>query len=501
LNKKTTDFALAPREQLAAGSRYQLLARIAAGGMATVYIGRLREAGAGGPLVAVKRAHPHLVRDPVFARMFLAEARLASRIHHPNVVQVRDVEQVEGELLLVMDYVEGGSLSDLLNPTGEASLPLDPAMAVRIVLDAAGGLDAAHDLADENGVHLGVVHRDVSPQNILVGTDGVARIADFGIAKPLLEGTSATVSMGLKGKFAYMAPEYVRHEGFDARSDVFALGVVAWEALTGKRLFRAANEIATLKLLLGMAPRRPSDVRPGLPPALDDVVLRALDKLPEGRWPTACSFAVALQDAASKAGLVASHLEVGSQVSARVGDALHEQQSWLSRKDDATALEGPGSRRRPEYQEGSLEPSYHTASLPYGITLTPPSPMVITAPPLARSPERRYVLPLAGLALGLIAAAFAGVTIASAHVAPPAAADKPLSEEVSLTTAPPLASPPATEPTTGQPATLSVEDLPLVPRRKPAAVRVEARPHAWVRAPKRAPHRNVAAPNPYGPAP
>src|SRR5262249_29211695 len=155
---------------------------------------------------------------------------------HPNVVAVLDVEELEGELSLVMDYVEGTSLFDLLEASQAKGGQLSPRIAMRVVLDACSGLHAAHMLADEFGRPLGLVHRDVSPQNILVGVDGAARLSDFGIAKHA-EGAATTTGV-LKGKLSYMAPEYLESTQLDARSDVFSMGVVAWEALAGQKLFR-----------------------------------------------------------------------------------------------------------------------------------------------------------------------------------------------------------------------------------------------------------------------
>src|SRR5262249_44907685 len=159
----------------------------------------------------------HLADDPAYRRMFGAEARLASRIHHPHVVAVQDVEELEGELLLVMDYVEGASLAELSPLADDAR---DRArLAVRVILDACSGLAAAHELTDELGRPLGIVHRDVTPHNVLVGADGLARLTDFGVAKSAAYTGPGTVTGGLKGKIAYMAPEYVDRGHVDVRAD------------------------------------------------------------------------------------------------------------------------------------------------------------------------------------------------------------------------------------------------------------------------------------------
>ena len=193
-------------------SRLRLLLRIASGGMGTVYLGRQRGPAGFQRLVAIKRAHPHLLEDTSVVRMLAREARLASLVRHPNVVGVTDVEVSDGELLLVMEYVEGGLLAEVV--AGEL-LPIG--VALRIILDACEGLDAVHRTLDERGRLLGLVHRDVSPQNILVGVDGVARIADLGIARPSAgQGTTTVV----RGKPSYMAPEYVSTAKATAATDV-----------------------------------------------------------------------------------------------------------------------------------------------------------------------------------------------------------------------------------------------------------------------------------------
>ena len=319
------------REQLPRSSRYELLVRIASGGMATVYLGRLRGAVGFWRLVAIKRAHPHLAEDAAFSRMFMAEARLASRIHHPNVVPVQDVERLQNELLLVMDYVEGATLSDLLAST--ASAPLPAGIAIRIVLDACAGLHAAHQLTDDAGTPLELVHRDVSPHNILLGTDGIARIADFGVAKSLQGDTAPrTATGGLKGKIGYMAPEYIEGRGLDVRSDVFALGVVAWEAVARQRLFRAANELETMKKVVSARIPKLSAVAPELGTALDAVIAKALERVPARRYASAQEFGAALEAAARAEDLIASHQEVGAAVQAAAGGIIAERRELLRRR-------------------------------------------------------------------------------------------------------------------------------------------------------------------------
>ncbi len=303
--------------------------KIASGGMATVYAGRLRGKHGFSRVVAMKRAHAHLLEDEQLRRSLLAEARLASRIHHPNVVSVLDVDEPGDELVLVMDYVEGASLSQMITTAQKQSAagrepavetdPLRPAVIVRIVLDVCAGLHAAHELADDEGAPLGIVHRDVSPQNILVGVDGLARLADFGIAK-CSESTTATA--GLRGKFGYMAPEYISDRRLDRRVDIFALGVVLWEALTKKRLFRGEGELETIKQVMDHEPAAVSTQSPAVPKELDHVVARALAKDPDDRYPTALELANDLAAAAKAAKLDATSADVSKSVLGLFGPTL-----------------------------------------------------------------------------------------------------------------------------------------------------------------------------------
>ena len=310
------------------GSRYELLVKIASGGMATVYVGRLRGAVGFWRLVAIKRAHAHLLEKPLYKQMLVDEARLASRLHHPNVVAVLDVEELSGELRLVMDYVEGAALSELVARSHEAERRLPARIAVRIALDACAGLHAAHELCDENGARLGLVHRDVSPHNLLVGVDGVARLADFGIAKQSDSGVSTTTGT-LKGKLAYMAPEYVEEARLDPRSDVFSLGVVVWEALANEKLFRGTNEVDTLRRVVAANAPRLSTVAPWVGTQLDEVLASALARLPEERFSTALAFGTALETAARKDDLIATPAEVGAYVRELVGASLDKRRDQV----------------------------------------------------------------------------------------------------------------------------------------------------------------------------
>ena len=328
-----------------AESRYELLTKLAAGGMGTVYVGRLRGAAGFRRLVAIKRAHPHLLEQPSFSRMLIKEAELASAIHHPNAVAVQDVEELDGELLLIMDYVDGVPLSRLLAVCDpDEGDPVPPRVAVRIVCDVCAGLHACHTCTDELGEPLDLVHRDVSPQNVLVGADGQARLTDFGIAKSLVRDDKLTQTGTIRGKTGYMAPEYATSGELDQRSDVFAVGVVLWETLAGRRLFRGATELETLRRLTEQDAPPLSSAAPWVGSALDDVIATALRRDPEGRFRTAEAFARALEEAARGEGLMGRHREVADAIEGRFGAELLERRTTIhTRASVAPESEGTGT--------------------------------------------------------------------------------------------------------------------------------------------------------------
>lgn len=335
------------RDQLPSASRYELLVKIASGGMGVVYIGRLRGSST---LLAIKRAHPHLLRDPALRQMLQSEATLASSMRHPNVVGVEGVEELPTELLLSMEYVEGAALSDLIAESEAIGERLDTAVIVRIILDACAGLQAVHELSDEALVPLNLVHRDVSPQNVLVGIDGVAKIADFGIAKGESDDGGS-----LEGKAGYMAPEYVEKHILDARGDIFALGVVAWEALTNQRLFARSNEFETLKRVKEKEVLPPSSVAPELDDRFDGVISTALERDPMRRFQSARAFAEALEATAAEANLIFSHAEVGKRTRALV-DAVLERRREMVRVRAAELETKADSERAPAFVSPVLPP-------------------------------------------------------------------------------------------------------------------------------------------------
>ncbi|HSN96833.1 MAG TPA: serine/threonine-protein kinase, partial [Candidatus Nanopelagicales bacterium] len=274
--------------------RYETLRPIASGGMATVYLGRALGGGGFERAVAIKVLHPHVAAEPEFVAMFLDEARLAAQIHHPNVVATLDL--VEDPLFLVMEYIEGPSLYGLMRACKKHRQPFPISIALRIFLDALAGLHAAHDLVGPGGQPLNLVHRDVSPQNVLVGSDGISRITDFGVARAESR-ISSTRGGALKGKLGYMSPEQIKAKPVDRRSDVYAAGAVLYEMLTGERLFQADNEAALISNILSGPEHGPRAIATAVPEALDAACLRSLASNASDRYPSAAAFAEAIERA------------------------------------------------------------------------------------------------------------------------------------------------------------------------------------------------------------
>ena len=289
----TGQYPSGPGEGVGRLGRYQVIGRLATGGMAEVYLALSGELSGYRTLVVVKRILPHLASNTDFIRMFLDEARIAALLDHPNVVRIIEVGHDGDEYFLVMELVQGKPLAGVVRKSAKEMRPLTPALSAYIIAQAANGLGYAHDLVDADGRPLGVVHRDVSPQNILVSFEGAVKMIDFGIARALGR-VSQTNPGGLKGKIEYMSPEQASSEDVDRRADVFALGVVLWEAVTGRHLFRRDTELATMRAIVDESIPPPSDIVP-VAPQLEQIVVRALQKRREDRFQTAQEMALALE--------------------------------------------------------------------------------------------------------------------------------------------------------------------------------------------------------------
>lgn len=387
---------------LAAGrrlGRYEVLAKLAAGGMAVVYVARAHGAAGFERLVALKVLHANLAHEDEFIRMFLDEARLAARIRHPNVVPTTDIsDTAEAGYFLVMDYIEGDHLGALLSGAHKAGERLPINVVLRILADALGGLGAAHDLTDEHGRPLNLVHRDVSPHNIMVGKDGVSRLTDFGVAKAE-DRLTHTRDGQVKGKLAYMAPEQAAYGTADRRSDLFSMGIILWECVTGRRLFRGTGTAQTLHKLLNDEVPAVSSVHAELAP-LDAVLKRALQRDPALRFQTADEFAQAIEAAAPAFRGLASQRDVGKSVTLYAATRLRRDKKLIDeaiqairRRDaggavpEADSLSEPSGPGAPEPSDPSSSLSMSKASGVFTYATSPGSrPKLAAGPPLAAPP-------------------------------------------------------------------------------------------------------------------
>ena len=268
---------------------YTLIGKLGHGGMAEVFLAL--EEGVGGfrKLIVIKRLHHHLAEEPEMVEMFLDEARLAARLNHPHVVQTNKIGTFEGQHFIAMEYLEGQPLSKIIKRLARRNQTLPPELAARCISDALDGLAYAHAAKDFDGSPLGIIHRDISPQNIFVTYDGAVKLLDFGIAKATTQ--EALTRTGLvKGKFAYIAPEQADGRKVDARADLWSMGVVFWESLTGRRLFKADNELATLNETLTKPIPLASDLEPGVPVELAHAAEGALQRATERRYASALDF-------------------------------------------------------------------------------------------------------------------------------------------------------------------------------------------------------------------
>ena len=362
--------------------RYALYDEIASGGMATVHFGRLLGPVGFSRTVAIKRMHANLAKDPEFVSMFLDEARLAARIRHPNVIGTLDVVALSGELFLVMEYVHGESLFRLMKTARDTGKAIPRPIASAILVGVLDGLHAAHEATNEREEPLGIVHRDVSPHNVIVGAnDGLARVLDFGIAKAA-DRTHSTRDGQIKGKLSYMAPEQLSSGVVDRTSDVYAASVILWEALTGARLFPGESELKSMVMkVLSTEPDPPSRHVPDLPPELEALVMQGLTKDPATRTQTAREMARRLQ----KVVPVAPASDVAEWVQSMAGNVIGERARRVAIIEQMT----PTHVNRP-----SLPP---LASL---TARTSSDPVTVTAP----SGKRRPLLALAAAALFGVAA-------------------------------------------------------------------------------------------------
>jgi tRNA A-37 threonylcarbamoyl transferase component Bud32 len=412
--------------------RYELLCPIAEGGMASVWLARIEGKHGFEKLVAIKTILPKFAMDENFQNMLLDEARIASCIEHVNVAQILDVGEQHDMIYVVLEWVEGDSLSRLARAVKKKDLPFPPGILLRILSDACGGLHAAHELRGPDGRMLGVVHRDVSPQNILVSTAGMAKVIDFGIAKArdrLVGETSAGV---LKGKVRYMAPEQALGRLTDRRADIWALGAVLYRMFSGKAPFEGENELASLNLLT--AARPPPPLPPAIHPSIRAIVSRALSHDLDGRFATAGEMQAEMERAMVDAGLVTTTSSVAAFAAEHLAPYTRKRkeavqvalaaaaerrriralmQPMVSR-DVSTGVSrvGPALPVAPAVADGDDAVTVHLAPTPAPARLSPLEPterVFRDSGPPTREVRTSIWIPVSGLSMRTIMVAACGV--------------------------------------------------------------------------------------------
>jgi serine/threonine protein kinase/Flp pilus assembly protein TadD len=340
--------------------QYRLTARVATGGMAEVYVGRhITPEGVFGPMVAVKRLLPHLVKDSAIVRMFLNEARITAQIQHPNVVKIHELGMVGDEPFIAMELLEGRTWAELRQRAAEDGRRMPVGVALTILTEACRGLDAAHRAVDENGQPLALVHRDFTPDNIHVGVKGDVKVIDFGIARTSSWG-AGTEPGTLKGKFFYMSPEMITANPVDHRADIFAAGVMLYEQLCGRRPFTGTSVDEVVIRIAREEPAPPSTYDPAVPRALEAICLRALAKDPARRFQTLAEF-VSAMEAVGGDSVLASTGQVAEYVTMLFPEKTDERRQTLRRAREAD----------PSVPGGVANP---TVSPSHGLAATVPSP-------------------------------------------------------------------------------------------------------------------------------
>ncbi len=383
--------------------KYTLVAKLATGGAAEILLARLSGAAGFEKHVCIKRILPHLAEDEAFVAMFLDEARIASQISHPNVCQVFELGEIDGDYFIAMEYLEGVPMA-CFRRTDLCAVAPDPTIVVGLAVQACEGLHHAHELRHTDGNLMEVVHRDVSPQNLFVTKDGTLKVLDFGIAK-IRDPKVRTTTGVMKGTYGYMAPEQLRGESLDRRTDVFAMGIVVWETLAQRHLFRKDTDYQTFRAIADDPIPSIEEFRPDVPPALADAITRALARDREQRFPTARAFGEALVRSVQPLGGPAAASTISELVLTTFAPVLAEQRALIKggRTLETSAasryqslLATPLPRRRPSTPPG---PTPALLSAP-----EPPSvPLLEQPPPRGRRWMLTAAIGIAGAAGGLYA--------------------------------------------------------------------------------------------------
>jgi eukaryotic-like serine/threonine-protein kinase len=326
---------------------YLVYERLGQGGMATVHRAEKRGVGIRKP-IALKRLLPHVAADPDLIKLFVDEARLASHLHHANVAQTYELGKVDDTFFIAMEYASGPTLSQIIRQCQKAAGEIPQTVTVNILAQICEALDYAHNLCDESGQSLRIIHRDVSPANIIVTNTGLVKLIDFGIAKATISSVKTQTGF-IKGKFGYIAPEYITGK-IDSRVDLFAVGVVAHEMLAGRRLFEGKDDFETLANIREMVMQPPSRWNPHVTPALDDIVMTALERDPDRRWQSAAAMQVALSNVAREFGLVVGGTQLAEWIdwafSQVPRDAGNTRRSEPSIDTDSIGLDAGALRPR-----------------------------------------------------------------------------------------------------------------------------------------------------------
>lgn len=308
--------------------RYELVTKLATGGMAELFLARERGIAGLERLVVIKQILPHLADDPSFIDMFLREARIVARLNHPNVVQIYELGEENGSFYIAMEYIHGSTVREMQVLAEREGVDFPLGVIVSILDQSCRGLHAAHQLRDLEGNAIELIHRDVSPHNLMCTTEGYVKVLDFGVAKAA-EGAEATNSGRLKGKFAYMSPEQCLGHKLDRRADIFSLGVVLWESLTGRRLFKREKDLDMMRAVVNEPAEAPSNYNSAVPEALDRVVLKALSKDRDKRFQTADEMRLALLDAARSSGIVFGEDRLAKFLGTIAGEELSERRQTM----------------------------------------------------------------------------------------------------------------------------------------------------------------------------
>jgi len=346
--------------------RFTLFKKLATGGMAEIWLARLSGLAGFSRFVVIKKILSHLAEEETFIRMFQDEARMSAQLMHPNIVQVYDLGEAQGTFFIEMEYIAGENLAAITWRGVKRQNRFCPAFAARAIADACKALHYAHHLRGSDGTPFNIVHRDISPQNLLITYEGEVKVVDFGIAKAATKSQHTKTGM-LKGKFSYMSPEQCRGGNVDMRSDIFALGIVLYELCTGKRLFKHESELMILEMITQRRVTPPSDVSPEIPAELESVIMRALEKDPKLRFQTAQDMQIALEDYLRIERAPSTNADIAEYMRALFSDKMEEKQQLcrIAAQDDFLDRYGP-SDEEPTDNYAAINDSSSKRRIVYG---------------------------------------------------------------------------------------------------------------------------------------